>query len=157
MGGKYMLGGTILGIFLLAFLGIRSASNWLTQSNATTQERLVSSSENRIESDRAQNNQATQLNDSGDSANSAVSQADNSSAANSTVAPLEEAGTYIQRQKRVEEDGVIANTQVDIVPTANNEVATQNNTQLNPQPSADRPDTTTSQPSSPTPAVPALW
>ena len=159
MVNKYSLGGIVLGIFLLAIMGIRSASNWLTQNNAqtTTQDRIVSINPEGSETGRrSQSNQV-------------ISQADGQSTTNSAdlaISPLEEAGTYIQRQKRVELDPIIANTPVDVI---SNTVSAQSDTTVNPQPPATtttptspqtNTTTTTAQPASPapaSPAVPALW
>jgi len=78
-----------------------------------------------------------------------------------TFSPLEEAGTYIQRQKSVEQDTLIAATTVEAVPLASSTpVAAQSDSRVtqptpttvtNNQPSEARPAAPAS------PAVPALW
>lgn len=160
------LSAVVLGIMLAAGLGIRSANSWLSSSTSTNadQDNLVSiepnglndndSGLNLIEGDRAR-----QSNRAGEQL---VGQA-NSIDANQPLSPIEEAGTYIQRQKRVEQDAVIANTPVEIIPNSSGTpVASQSNTVVNPQPTAPAPVTTTT-PSTPavTPAIadpiPALW
>ena len=166
----------IAGVFLLAILGIRSAANWLAQSSPSNPEDqaltitgnqtdgaqsdieriggdgggLSTRTEDRIVTDRdsdrinAQTNQQTDTSQPGDTL---------------TFSPLEEAGTYIQRQKSVERDSFVAATQVEAVPVANNSTDTQaqNDSRVtqpapetvsNTQPSQERPAT---------PAVPAHW
>ncbi|NJM98702.1 MAG: hypothetical protein HC800_17475 [Phormidesmis sp. RL_2_1] len=75
---------------------------------------------------------------------------------------LEEAGNYIQRQKRVEVDPIVSATEVTIIPaadaTASNPTdapAAQGDTAVNPQPEP----TTTPQPATTPAATPvqALW
>lgn len=179
---KYTVGGVILGIFLLATAGIRSAVNWLSSSTprTSTQDRVLSSDDARIRSNPDDSRSPSSL--SSDSQNDAdrlnsqsdgifndetISQADrgidDSSAESSINDPLEQAGTYVQRQKRVEEDSIIAATDVNVIPIADaSDVATQGNTAVNPQPNAPEsastgqaaPTTTTT--SAPA-AVPALW
>ncbi len=181
---KYTVGGVILGIFLLASAGIRSAVNWLSSStpSANTQDRVLSSDDARIrsnpneaQSSSSPQNDADRLNSQSDGIfnDQTISQADrgidDSSAQSSINSPLEKAGTYVQRQKRVEEDSIIAATDVNVIPIADESaVATQGNTAVNPQPTAPEPaptsssqptapnTTTTSAPSAPA-AVPALW
>lgn len=150
MVNKYTVGGVIFGIFLLAIAGINSASNWLKQGNSTnnTQDSITSINGNNT---RSQSNRV-------------ISQADGTTANNSadlTISPLREAGTYIQRQKRVEQDAVIAQTDVNVIP---NTTAAQGNTTADPQPpvtaapnTRTTQPTATSQPTAPAPAVPALW
>lgn len=145
---KYTLGGAVFGIFLLAIMGIRSAANWLAQSNAE-QDSMVSVNTNRLESDRSSRVRSE--------ANPVISQSDGIS---ETIpnSPLEEAGTYIQRQKRVDQDQIISKTDVDVIPSAEQGVsAARDTTGINggvdttPTP---RPTPSTSPASTP---VPALW
>jgi len=183
---KYTVGGVILGIFLLASVGIRSAVNYLSSSTpeTNTQDKVLSSDDARIRSSpndsrsssssgSGSQNDADRLNSQSDGIfnEETISQADrgidDSSAESSINAPLEEAGTYVQRQKRVEEDSVVAATDVNVIPLADaSTVSAQGNTAVNPQPTApETAPTSTSQPTAPaatsTPsapaAVPALW
>lgn len=175
MVNRYTLGSIVLGIFLLAILGVSRAMSWLGQSTATTtpDERIIA-----IESDGTQaTGNASRLSQTESQAesqangqtngqfdNQTLSQADSidsaSSDTNLALLPLEEAGTFIQRQKRVEEDKIVTNTKVNVIPVANNSVAAQGDT-VTPQ----APATTTTTPSAPrpaatgnnAPAVPALW
>lgn len=168
------LGAVVLGIVLAAGLGIRSASSWLSRSTPTrtNQDGIVSVGANssgrdnrlssEIEADSSQRNNRTD--------EQVVSQANNTTSAQS-LSSLEEAGTYIQRQQRVNQDSVIANTPVEIIPTATAPVASQNNTRVSNQPSAPEPVIRATNPAptvtstTPAPAaspavsepVPALW
>ncbi|MGB3300583.1 MAG: hypothetical protein WBA76_20150 [Phormidesmis sp.] len=160
---------TILGIFLLAFMGIRSAANWLAQSEegSTTPNTLVPVSNNQPDSDgaltRSQNDSfisqsgsqtGGQTNDSNGSTDGSQAGSDQTAL---TPSPTDEAGSLLQRQKSAERDAAVADTQVDIIPTASSDgVAAQGNTTVTPQPTSPAPSTTTPQPT-PSPAVPALW
>lgn len=180
---KYTVGGAILGIVLLATLGIRSASSWLSRStpDASTSDRIAAANNN--DSGDPLGNDADQLNSQSDGIfndqfnDQTISQADDSNGDDNVIdsanqsfddATLEEAGSYIQRQKRVEEDGVIAETDVNVIPNADAEVVSaQGNTAVDPQPTAPEPvpsarpvspTTTTTTATTPEPvAVPALW
>jgi hypothetical protein len=163
MVNKYTLGSVVFGIFLLAIMGIRSATNWLTQSDADTtqQESVLSANTNSIERDsayRSASQSNSRLNDSGNQNNQITSQA-NDVQSDQDGSPLDEAGSYIQRQKRVEEDGAVTDTTVNVIPaangSANNNVSAQSNTAVSPQPT--RPVRSTPRPATPAPAVPALW
>ena len=73
---------------------------------------------------------------------------------------LEAAGTYIQRQKRVEEDKIVAGTNINVSAATNaaGSTAAQADT-VTPQPTA-APNTTAARPATAAPshpAVPALW
>ncbi len=143
---KYTLGGVVFGIFLLAIMGIRSAANWLTQPNAnTTQQDSVLSSTNRVERDgayRSANQTSDSLNSQG---NPVRSQNNGSTEIAQSGSPLDEAGRYIQPQKRIEKDAAIENTQIR-VSQADGETPVQS-----------QPNTQVTQPSvSPTPAPPTL-
>lgn len=158
MGKNYAFIGTIAGIFLLAFMGIRSAADWLAQSDEET------TSPNGLVNNRLDSGDSL----GGSSNDSIISQADgqtndpNNASQNgsdqttSTPSPTDEAGSLLQRQKSAERDAVVADTQVDIIPTASSDgVSAQSNTTVTPQPTIPAP-TTTPQPTPP-PAVPALW
>ena len=159
MVNKYSLGGAILAIVLLALMGMRSASNWLARSNpkTTTQDSLVADNTSPTASN-ADNRLRSQPNGQpGASGDQIISQADDGTADSSpTSSALNEAGTYIQRQKSAERDPLVAGTNVDVIPAADsNGVPTQGNT-ITPQPTTSpAPSTATPAPSSP--AVPALW
>ena len=175
---KYTVGGAILGIFLLATAGIRSAVNWLSSSTprTNTQDNVLSSDDARIRSSpndsrsSSSRSDADRLNSQSDGVfnEETIRQADrgidDSSAESLINAPLEEAGTYVQRQKRVEEDSVVAATDVTVIPLAEAPAASaQGNTAVNSQPTAPA-STSISQPTAPTTstpsapaAVPALW
>lgn len=145
---KYTLGGAVFGIFLLAIMGIRSAANWLAQSNAE-QDSIVSVNTNRLESDRSSRVRSE--------ANPVISQSDGIS---ETIpnSPLQEAGTYIQRQKRVDQDQIIAKTEVDVIPIAELGASTAPNT-TGTNESVGTTPTPRPTPSTPpaSPPVPALW
>jgi septal ring-binding cell division protein DamX len=160
MVNKYTLGGVVFGIFLLAIMGIRSATNWLTQSNAnTTQQDSVLSNTNRVERDSIYRS-ANQGNDSLNNQNTQVrSRGDGSVELAQNGSPLDEAGSYIQRQKRVEEDAVIERTQVQVSQAnGSTPVSAQPNTQVTPSPTPTAtPTPTPTRPATASPAVPALW
>ena len=167
------LWGAIAGIFLLAILGIRSAANWLAQGtpNSTDDQTLTITSApangNRANSDLTESdaNQTTGtriedsiVRDRNSERINAQTNAQGSQSSNPlTFSPLEEAGTYIQRQKRVERDSFVATTQVEAISLSSDGVAAQSDTQIaqpaptnvsDGQPSQARPAST---------AVPALW
>ncbi len=175
----------IAGVFLLAILGIRSASNWLTQStpddpanqtitatgndgSQATGERLAnnggqdtSRTGTRTEDSIANDPDASRIN--AQTGQPSDQQTDGTQTGTLTFSPLEEAGTYIQRQKRVERDSFVAATQVDAQPVASSDSAAtqaQSDSRVE-QPAPDTvSDTQSSQPSSAapsSPAVPALW
>ena len=159
MVNKYSLGGAVLAIVLLALMGMRSAANWLASSNpkTTTQDSLVADNTSPTASD-ADNRLRSQPNGQpGVSGDPIISQAGNSTADSSpTSAALNEAGTYIQRQKSAEQDPLVAGTNVNVIPAADGSgVPTQDNTITPQQPTTSAPSTSTPAPSSP--AVPALW
>lgn len=152
----------ISGIVLAAAVGTRSAVSWLSRSssdsssddsaaiqpNRTTGDELPTFDQ--IESDRAQNNRSEDRR----SDNSTVSQANNAASVQ-TLPALEEAGSYIQRQQRVELDPVIAATPVEVIPVVDSDPVAARPDTVNPQqptaddiPSFTRPDTTPS-PSAP--------
>lgn len=186
--GKRALGGIVFGIFMLALFGARSANNWRPNSaQETTAERIAAGSNNASDTadstlaarenpdrfnsqsdgifDNQTINQADRPNSQFNSANN-----DNSAAGEALTYPaLDEAGSYIQRQKRVEEDDVIADTTFNVIPNAEDApVASSSDSRVPDQPSEPEqppssgtdtplpnpapPDTTPS-PS----AVPALW
>lgn len=166
MVNRYTLGSIVLGIFLLAILGVSRAMSWLGQSTATTpDDRIVA-----IESDGTQaTGNASRLSQTESQAdgqfdNQTLSQADSidsaSSDTNLALLPLEEAGTFIQRQKRVEEDKIVTNTKVNVIPVANNSVAAQGDTVTPQAPATTTPTPSESRPAATgnnAPAVPALW
>ncbi len=162
MVNKYTLGGAVLAIVFLALMGMRSAANWLARSNeqTTTQDSPVSADDNRVASD-TDNPARSQLNSqSGVPGDQIISQTGDGTANSSpTLSVLDEAGTYIQRQKSAERDPVVAGTDIDVIPAADSSpVPAQNNT-FGTQPPASTPPSPTPTPSaSPSsPAVPALW
>jgi len=163
MVNRYTLGGAIFSIFLLAIFGIQGAFSWLSQSPRSNNSDRIAAVSGDTNDTLANRTGAT-----GDSRISVESSelsgtGDGRTGELATFSPLEEAGTYIQRQKRVERDTVVAQTQVDIVPLASandTTVPVQNDTRVTqPQPntaqsaSASRPAAATST----TQAVPALW
>lgn len=155
MVNKYTLGGVVFGIFLLAIMGIRSATNWLTQSDASTtqQDSVLSTNTNRNTGDSAYRS-ATQAPN-----NQVSAQSNSSTQLAQNGSPLDEAGSYIQRQKRVEEDRAITDTEVSITPTTGKSpISEAPNTIVPPSPTTrPAPTTTAPKPSTPAPAVPALW
>ena len=140
MNNRTQLGlwGAIAGIFLLAILGIRSAANWLAQSTPsdvnnpavtvdgnqangreTTDELVESGGDQaigtRTEDDIVADRNRERINAQTDQrTGQETTQPDNIL----TFSPLEEAGTYIQRQKRVERDSFVAATEVEAIPIA---------------------------------------
>jgi len=167
MVNRYTLGSIVLGIFLLAILGVSRAMSWLGQSTAETtpDDRIVA-----IESDSPESaGSAARLSQAdGQFDNQTISQADSierqadsidrtKSDANLARLPLEEAGTFIQRQKRVEEDKIVTNTRVDVIPVANNNVAAQSDTITPQEPAAASDTRPATQTTNTPPAVPALW
>lgn len=142
MVNKYSLGGIVLSIFLMAIWGVRRAITWTPDSAAQTLP----------EGSTVSN--ASQPDDS------FISQAEGTADPNAALSPVEEAGTYIQRQQGLGEDGTVAGTPVNVIP-ANEGSSTPANpdTTVDPQPTSPEPAPTTApaQPASPPPAVPALW
>ncbi len=159
MVNKYTLGGVVFGIFLLAIMGIRSATNWLTQSNAnTTQQDSVLSSTNRIERDGAYRSADQASGSLNDQNNRISSQTNGNTEIAQSASPLDEAGSYIQRQKRVEQDNAIADSRIDVSPTAQgNTVPTQQPATPTPPPTRAAPATPAPKPATPAPAIEALW
>ncbi len=159
MVNKYSLGGAILAIVLLALMGMRSAANWLASSNpkTTTQDSLVADNTSPTASD-ADNRLRSQPNGQpGVSGDQIISQAGDGTADSSpTSSALNEAGTYIQRQKSAEQDPLVAGTNVDVIPAADSSnVSAEGDTITQQQPTTSPPLTSTPAPASP--AVPALW
>ncbi|MEM9091430.1 MAG: hypothetical protein AAGC93_22160 [Cyanobacteria bacterium P01_F01_bin.53] len=166
MVNRYTLGSIVLGIFLMAILGVSRAMSWLTQSNAKTGNQIVA-----VEADKTNVNGTTDINrisqgDNTSSSQSATSQSDATitSPADATgedtivLLPLEEAGTYIQRQKRVEEDKTIAQTEINVVPVANNNVPAAESDTITPNvPASTSAAPSQTRPTTSAPAVPALW
>ncbi|MGB3295497.1 MAG: hypothetical protein WBB01_21145 [Phormidesmis sp.] len=151
MVNKYTLGGIVLGIFLMAIWGARRAITWTPDSAAQT-----------LPADGTPVSDANQVggNAGRPADDSFVTQTDGSADDSSALTPVEEAGTYIQRQQRAEEDGAVAGTSVTVIPAADNgTVSAQGNTTVEPQPDSPEPAATTApaQPGATAPAVPALW
>jgi hypothetical protein len=167
---KYTLGSIILGILLLAIFGINRAASWLTQSNRadTANEQITLSANDTIETgrrglfgdrqrddefiDQTNGTQTTIQTDGQSDLESDRIQSDTLGSA-----PLERAGTYIQRQKRAETDPVVASSQVNIEPvTSTSTPAVPDSIEPN-QPTVT--PTPTPQPTArpAAPAVPALW
>ncbi len=159
MAQKYGLWGAIAGIFIAAILGVRSAANWLSNStpdpNPQSAVSVDGDNRNLSEPDAqvadAQNGETTQTNTRfGD-------QSETPAGETVTFSPLEEAGTYIQRQKSVEVDSVVAATSVEAIPVADTEpVSAQPNSPVESTSEAST-ETTTESAAPASPAVPALW
>lgn len=144
MVNKYSLGGIVLSIFLMAIWGVRRAVTWTPDSAAQTLP----------EGSTVSN--ASQPDDS------FISDAEGTAEPNAALSPVEEAGTYIQRQQGLGEDGTVAGTPVNVIPaTGDDAESAQNNTTVDPQPTTSpepAPTTEPAQPATSTPtAVPALW
>ena len=140
MNNRAQLGlwGAIAGIFLLAILGIRSAANWLAQSTPSdvnnptvtvdgTQANGSGTTDELVERDGEQAIGTRTEDDivvdrNSDRINAQTNQETDQGTAQPnnilTFSPLEEAGTYIQRQKRVERDSFVAATEVEAIPIA---------------------------------------
>ncbi len=143
MVNKYSLGGIVLGIFLMAIWGVRRAVTWTPDSAAQTSPA-----------------EGTTVSGASQPDDSFISQTDGTADSDAGLSPVEEAGTYIQRQQGLEEDGAIAGTPVNIIPaTGDSPVFAQDNTTVDPQPTSPEPapTTTPAQPASTPTAVPALW
>lgn len=173
------LAAVVLGIIFAAGLGVRSAASWLSRSTPSraNQDSVISigpnnsSNGNRselktFEPETVEGDRASQSNRDN---TTLLTQANGST---QSLSPIEEAGTYIQRQQRVEQDAVIANTPVTVIPTASSSTvaannttppAAQSNTRVVTQPSPPTPVSTaptpTAQPSAPAvnDPIPALW
>ena len=165
---KYGLWAAIAGIFLLAILGVRSAATWLSETTPEPESSVT------VGSSRVLNGEASEQDAVFDSQsrNREGAQDDirvgNRNATNdigtdvneldpvtNTFSPLEEAGTYIQRQKRIERDPIVAASNVTI-----NAVASTTPTATAPNTRVEQPDAQSAQPSPTAPAsqaVPALW
>lgn len=165
MAQKYGLWGAIAGIFIAAILGVRSAANWLNgsapESNPEAAISVDSDNSNLSGADAQTADAQTADAPTGDTTQTNTRFADQSDTPEGetvTFSPLEEAGTYIQRQKSVELDSVVASTSVDAVPIADAEpVSAQPDTQVE-QPAPDASSTQpTPEPAAPASAVPALW
>lgn len=161
---KYALGGVILGIFLLSIFGIQSAFTRLSsQPDATGQ-----SANNTAQTSRVNGNLTVEDGGFAEDIRSdeTARNATNGNGQATTAAPfalttLETAGTYIQRQKSVETDQVVANTSVEVkAATDNTATATQSDSRVT-QPTAQTSQSASQQrPASAAPAstaVPALW
>ena len=172
MVNRYTLGSIVLGIFLMAILGVSRAMSWLTQSNAKTNNQIVAveadktnvngttTDINRIsQGDNTPNSPSASQSDRSQSDATLVSQADGTGEDTIVLRPLEEAGTYIQRQKRVEEDKAIAQTEINVVPIANNNVQAQPDkiTPNAPDTKATQAAPSQTRPATASQAVPALW
>ncbi|MGB7250042.1 MAG: hypothetical protein WBC73_13975 [Phormidesmis sp.] len=147
---KYTLASIVLGICLLAIFGVSRAVNWLNQSAATaTEDRIPVTSVNDNTSDEPSDDSfISQADGTGDGIEGDV---------NLNALPLEEAGSYIQRQKSMEEDPQIAGTQVNVIAAADaadDNATTAQPTTVTPSPSPSPAPATTSPAA---PAVPALW
>lgn len=147
MVNKYTLGGAVLSIFLLAIFGVNRALSWLTQSTADT------GAEDRIVAVNASDNEGG-ISPDGQSVSQATGE-------NGNLLPLEEAGTYIQRQQSLGEDAAVADSAVAINPSTNDSFTTaQSDTAVDPQPTPEEVVNapTPAAPAAPaSPAVPALW
>jgi len=162
MVNRYTLGGAIFSIFLLAIFGIQGAFSWLSQSPRDNSDRIAAVDSGTNDS---LNNRSTSTGNSRINVDSSElsSTRDGRTSELATFSPLEEAGTYIQRQKRVERDTVVAQTQVDVIPVAsanNTAVPVQNDTRVTQPSTSTAQSPSTSRPaaaSSSTEAVPALW
>lgn len=162
MVNRYTLGGAIFSVFLLAIFGIQGAFSWLRQSpSADNSDRIEAVNNNRTDDNIVDSIRSTD-NTRIDGNNSELPSNNDGSTNTADLQPLEQAGTYIQRQKRAERDTEVAQTNVDVVPVAsanNTPTPVQNATRVDqptvsqaPSPSRPTAATTTT-----TEAVPALW
>ncbi len=154
MAQKYGLWGAIAGTFLLAILGVRSAANWLSNSSPSTPDSAISS----VDGDNGRPIGAGRLGEDDTQTNARFGdQSEPREGETVTFSPLEEAGTYIQRQKRVEFDSVVAATNVEAIPVAVAEpVSAQPNTQTAETAEPETSAQTEARPAETRP-VPALW
>jgi len=174
------LWGAIASIFLLAIFGIRSAADWLTRSTPNENaEPTLTITGNQADGNGADEDFAARENSpiagtrtedsvirdrNGDRISAQTGEPSNQQAAQQTstltFSPLEEAGTYIQRQKSVANDAIVAATPVQAVPLASNSPVVAQSDSQTAQPA---PSTVTNnqpsqaRPASASPAVPALW
>ena len=161
---RFTVGSVILAIMLLSIFGVNRALQSLTGSDSA----------DRIESERV--DAFTDTNSRGDRAGSqSDSNQSNSIARTRTedgeliLTPLQTAGTFIQRQKRIEEDPTVQGTQVAVTPVSDGTASDSASTSAQPNTitgnQTDTPSNTSTAPSPrPTnttpakaPAVPALW
>lgn len=168
---RIAIGSVILVILLMSIYGTRTAFSWLTNNNSTASNQPdqlefteVNASQNEsAASDRNRDRTIAQTN-TGQTNNQTSSQDPNADG-ESVLLPLQEAGTYIQRQKSIQEDPLIADSEVTAIAVVGSATSTaaQPNTISTTQTASDPQPTTTSSPSTGTstpatsPAVPALW
>ncbi len=153
-----LLIGSMATIFFVSILGVRSAIGWLIQSNANNaaEDRLLAgdftAGSNSASQFTSQNSDPGSNSDGNPSGNQTPGLAND---ANRVVSPLEEAGTYVQRQQRVQEDSAIAQTSVDVVEVTDPSPtpSAQNDTTPTTPPPASTAPTERPAPSS----VRALW
>ena len=157
MVNRYTLGAAIFSIFLLSIFGIRGAWSWLAESRTTESDRIAaidSSTANNADGNFSDRVQAVdrQGNVQVDGQNVEDAELINST---ETLTPLQEAGTYIQRQKRVERDAIVARTEVDVVPL-DDATALQGNAAGGQTESIAAAPGTRTRPSTTAPASPAI-
>ncbi len=146
MARKYGLWGAIAGIFLLAALGVRSAHNWLSGSTPDNGEPTATADGEFITRDPDTLQTNARFGD----------QSETRPTETVTFSPIEQAGTYIQRQKSAERDAVVAGTNVEVIALAEDAPVPE---QENNPPTQSAPNTTPSgeaaaQPQQPTPTAP---
>ena len=150
MVNKYTLGGIVLGICLMAIWGVRRAMTWPVGSTAQT-----------LPVDATQVSDTSSAGDANRPADDSFNdQADGAAGDDTALTPVEEAGTYIQRQQRAEQDEAVAGTPVTVIEAADDSgIFAQDNTTVDPQPDSPAPagDSAPAQPATSAPAVPALW
>ena len=166
---RLTIGGIILGILLLSIVGANRAFQSISGSDQD--DPISSVNDTRVDpfsdvgdrqSDRARSQSNSRPIDS---------ERERNEDGELILRPLETAGTYIQRQKRIEEDPIVSATEVEIVAFGNGAAASntppaaQSNTiatdQSPPTTNTNTNTTVGSRPTSPAPttapAVPALW
>lgn len=159
-----LLIGSIATIFVVSILGVRSAIGWLIQSNAnnTAGDRLLAAGEftadtNSVSQFTGQNGNLNSNPNSNPNSNQTLRSGNDATgtdpaAADRVVSPLEEAGTYVQRQQRVQEDSAIAQAPVSVVQVSGPAPSPPAQSNTTTPPSASTP---TTQPAAP--KVRALW
>lgn len=156
---RFTVGSVILAILLLSIFGVSRAFRSLT-GNAP-EERIESS---RVDAFTDSNepeasSQTTNQNDAQNDAQIPDPRTRNE-AGELEFTPLQTAGTFIQRQQRIEEDSTVSDTEVSVVAVADSPIV--DSTPIPAQGdtiTTDQSETTSTPDTTPatSPAVPALW
>ena len=171
---RLTVGSVIMLIMLLSIFGVGRAFRYLTGN--TPEDRPEDRIEDRIESTRvetfADDNDRQDRTRTASQSDTRIADARNfNEDGELELTPLQVAGTFIQRQKRIEEDPTVLGTEVAVLSVSNDVAsdtpapAAQSNTITSDQtytpPRTGNTSTTSTRPANPepatAPAVPALW